>query len=63
MMIVMAVSSVVGIFVAAFLLGFCIYKCYGPQVKLLVYVHCPCCHRKTMDGEALSMAFLDPVSI
>ncbi|KAH3810530.1 uncharacterized protein LOC127836298 [Dreissena polymorpha] len=51
MMIVMAVSSVVGIFVAAFLLGFCIYKCYGPQVKLLVYVHCPCCHRKAMDED------------
>ncbi|KAH3810491.1 hypothetical protein DPMN_138886 [Dreissena polymorpha] len=51
MMIVMAVPSVVGIFVAAFLLGLCIYKCYRPQVKLFVYVHCPRCHRKAMDED------------
>ncbi|KAH3810323.1 hypothetical protein DPMN_138713 [Dreissena polymorpha] len=61
MMIVMAVSSVVGIFVVAFLLGLFINNCYGPQVKMFVYVDCPCCHRKAMDGEALSMAFRDPV--
>ncbi|KAH3810533.1 hypothetical protein DPMN_138927, partial [Dreissena polymorpha] len=47
--IAIAVSTVVGVFIALLLVGFCVKKCWGPQVKLFVYVHCPCSLRKVLD--------------
>ncbi|XP_052255074.1 uncharacterized protein LOC127860820 isoform X1 [Dreissena polymorpha] len=51
MMIVMAVCIPVGVFLTTFLVVICVYRCCGPQVKLCVYVNCPCCRRKGLDEE------------